>query len=147
MTYVGLPQTWASRSRRRRGDRRRSGHAAHLSFLRRGSDGDRRSLQSDTRETERGRVNPRAGWIRYVLNFQPRETATFGLQLSRPPLEVPVDSLSAERDLAFLSESMVRNSSLGSVGGTTRRRIIMAECRCFPAGAPPQKAPGSIQSP
>jgi hypothetical protein len=58
-----------------------------------------------------------------------------------------VDSLSAQRDLAFLSEWIVRNSSLGSVAGTTRRRIMMAEGWPFPAGAPPQKAPGSIQSP
>ncbi len=56
-------------------------------------------------------------------------------------------SLFAERDLAFPSERMVRNSSLGSVAGTTRRRIMMAEGRSFPAGAPPHKAPGSIQSP
>jgi hypothetical protein len=58
-----------------------------------------------------------------------------------------VDSLSAQRDLAFLSEWMVRNSSLEAVAGTTRRRFMTAEGRSLPAGAPPQKAPGSIQSP
>jgi len=58
-----------------------------------------------------------------------------------------VDSLFAERDVAFLGEMMVRNSSLGFVAGTTRRRIMMAEGRSFAAEAPPWKAPGSIQSP
>jgi len=76
-----------------------------------------------------------------------RRAATFGLQLSRPPVKVPVDSLFAERDVAFLGEMMVRNSSLGFVAGTTRRRIMMAEGRSFAAEAPPWKAPGSIQSP
>jgi len=75
-----------------------------------------------------------------------RRAATFGLQLSRPPVEVPKDSLSAERDLAFLSEMMVRNSSLGFVAGTTGRGIMMAEGRSFATEAPPWKAPRSIQS-